>query len=230
MSNSLQPHGLYHAGPLCPPLSPVVCSNSCPLSWWCYLTISSSTTPSPFAFSLFYNQGLFQWVGSLHQVTKYWSFSFSISPSNEYSGLISFRTGLISLLSKDSQESSPAPQFEASTLWCSAFFMVQLSHMYMTTGKPWLWLWGPLLAMWCLCFLITSRRRKWQPTPVFLPEESQGRGSLVGCRLWGHIVGQDWSDLAAAAARKWQLTPLFLLGKFHGQRACWAKVHGVAKS
>ena len=37
----------------------------------------------------------------------------------------------------------------------------------------------------------------WQPTPVFLPGESQGRGSLVGCRLWGHTVGHDWSDLAA---------------------------------
>ena len=43
-------------------------------------------------------------------------------------------------------------------------------------------------------------RRKWQPTPVFLPGESQGRGSLVRCRLWGHRVGHDRSDLAAAAA------------------------------
>ena len=43
-------------------------------------------------------------------------------------------------------------------------------------------------------------RRKWQPTPMFLPGESQGWGSLVGCCLWGHRVGHDWSDLAAAAA------------------------------
>ena len=43
-------------------------------------------------------------------------------------------------------------------------------------------------------------RRKWQPTPVFLPGESQGQGSLVGCRLWSRTVRQDWSDLAAAAA------------------------------
>ena len=43
-------------------------------------------------------------------------------------------------------------------------------------------------------------RRKWQPTPVFLPGKSQGQGSLVGCHLWGHAVGHDWSDLAAAAA------------------------------
>ena len=47
-------------------------------------------------------------------------------------------------------------------------------------------------------FTFTHWRRKWQPTPVFLPWESQGRGSLVGCRLWGHTVGHDWSDLAAA--------------------------------
>ena len=49
-------------------------------------------------------------------------------------------------------------------------------------------------------FTFTRWRRKWQPTPVFLPGESQGRGSLVGCRLWGRRVGHDWSDLAAAAA------------------------------
>ena len=68
---------------------------------------------------------------------KYCSFSFSISPSNEYSGLISFRMDwFVSPCSpRDSQESSPTPQFKASILWCSVFFMVQLSHPYMTTGK-----------------------------------------------------------------------------------------------
>ena len=49
-------------------------------------------------------------------------------------------------------------------------------------------------------FTFMHWRRKWQLTPVFLPRESQGWGSLVGCRLWGHRVGHDWSDLAAAAA------------------------------
>ena len=48
-------------------------------------------------------------------------------------------------------------------------------------------------------FTFTHWRRKWQPTPVFLPGESQRRGSLVGCRLWGRTVRHDWSDLAAAA-------------------------------
>ena len=52
-------------------------------------------------------------------------------------------------------------------------------------------------------FAFMHWRRKWQPTPVFLPGESQGRGNLVGCRLWGRTrVGHDWSDLAAAAAGK----------------------------
>ena len=49
-------------------------------------------------------------------------------------------------------------------------------------------------------FTFMHWRRKWQPTPVFLPGESQGRGSLVDCHLWGHRVRHDWSDLAAAAA------------------------------
>ena len=68
---------------------------------------------------------------------KYWSFSFSISPSNEYSGLISFRMDWLDLLAVQGtlksflqHHSSKAP-----VLWCSVFFMVQLSHAYMTTGK-----------------------------------------------------------------------------------------------
>ena len=65
---------------------------------------------------------------------NYWSFSFSISPSNEHSGLISFRIG--SLCSpRDSQESSTTPSSKASILQSSAFFIVQLSHPYMTIGK-----------------------------------------------------------------------------------------------
>ena len=74
---------------ICPPLSSGVCSNSCLLSWWCYLTISSSA--APFSFNLSQHQGLFQWVSLCIRGPKYWSLSFSVSPSNEYSGLISFR-------------------------------------------------------------------------------------------------------------------------------------------
>ena len=68
---------------------------------------------------------------------KYWSFSFSISPSNEYSGLISFRMDWLDLLAVQGTFKSLLQHHssKASILWCSAFFMVQLSHPYMTTGK-----------------------------------------------------------------------------------------------
>ena len=69
---------------------------------------------------------------------KYWSFSFSISPSNEYSGLSSFGMDWLDLLAVQgtlNKESSPTPQFKALILLCSAFFIAQLSHPYMTTGK-----------------------------------------------------------------------------------------------
>ena len=68
---------------------------------------------------------------------KYWSFSLSISPSDEYSGLISFRIDWFDLLAVQGTLKSLLQYHssKASTLWCSAFFMVQLSHLYMTTGK-----------------------------------------------------------------------------------------------
>ena len=65
MSNSLRPHGLQHSRLPCPSLSPWVCSNSCPLNWWCHPTTSSSVTS--FSFNLSH---LFQWVSSSHQVAK----------------------------------------------------------------------------------------------------------------------------------------------------------------
>ena len=93
VSNSLRAHELPHTTLPCPSPTSGVDSNSCPSSWWCHPTISSSVVPSPFQ-----HQGLFQWVSYLHQVAKAWSFSFSISPSNEYSGLISFRMDWLDLL------------------------------------------------------------------------------------------------------------------------------------
>ena len=69
VSDSLQPHGLQHARFLCPSLSPKVCSNSCPLNWWCYLSHPLWPT-SPFAFSLSQHQGIFQRVSSAHQVAE----------------------------------------------------------------------------------------------------------------------------------------------------------------
>ena len=73
----------------------------------------------------------------LHIRWPYWSFSFSISPSNEYSGLISFRMDWLDLLAVQRTLKSLLQHHssKASILWCSAFFLVQLSHPYMTTGK-----------------------------------------------------------------------------------------------
>ena len=83
-------------------------------------------------------------------------FSFSISPSSEYSGLISFRMDFLDLLAVQGILKSLLQYHssKASILRRSAFFMVQLSHPYMTTGKTIVWLDGPLLTKWCLCFLI----------------------------------------------------------------------------
>ena len=82
--------------------------------------------------------------------------SFSISPSNDYSGLTSFRTDWFDLLTVQRTLKSLLQHHRsrASILWCSVFFMVQLSHSYPPTGKTIAWLDGPLLAKWCLCFLI----------------------------------------------------------------------------
>ena len=100
MSGSLRPHGLQHARLPCP-LSPGVFSNLCPLSQWCYLTISSSATPSP-ALNLSQNQGLFQWViffTSDGQSTGA-SASASVLPMNIQGCFPLGLTGLISLQSK----------------------------------------------------------------------------------------------------------------------------------
>ena len=95
------------------------------------------SSPSPPAFKLSQHQGLFQWVDPSHQVAKYWSFSFSISPSNEYLGLISFRMDWLDLLAVQGTLKSLLQHHssKASVLSCSVFFMVQLSYPYMTTGK-----------------------------------------------------------------------------------------------
>ena len=87
---------------------------------------------------------------------KYWSFSFSIRPFSEFSGLISFRIDWLDLLAVQGTLKNlfQYHNLKPSILWHSAFFIVQLSYVYMTTGKTIVWLDGPLSAKWCLCFLI----------------------------------------------------------------------------
>ena len=106
---------------------------------WVNDTVQPSHPLSPFsapAFSLFQHQGLFQWLSSSHQVVKV--LSFSISPSNEYSGLISFRNDWLDLLA----DQGLSRVFSSTTIWKHQFFgtvpslfIVQLSHPHMITGK-----------------------------------------------------------------------------------------------
>ena len=137
MFDSLQPHGLQQARPPCPSPSPRACSNSCPLSQWCHPTISSSVVPfsscpQSLPASVFSNESTLRM-----RWPKYWSFSFSISPSKEIPGLISFRMDWLDLLEVQGTFKSLLQHHssKSSILWHSAFFMVQLSHPYMTTGK-----------------------------------------------------------------------------------------------
>ena len=137
MSNSLWPHGLQHASLPCPSLFLGVCSNSCPLSQWCHPTISSSVVPFSCLHS-FPASGFFSNESVLCiRWPKYWSFSFSISPSSEYSGLISLRIDWFDLLVVQGTLKSLLQHHSSKTsiLQRSAFFMVQLTHPYMTAGK-----------------------------------------------------------------------------------------------
>ena len=138
MSDSLQSHGLQNARLPCPSPSPAACSNSCPLSRWCHLIISSSVVPFSSCSSIFPSIRVFSNESALHiRWPKYWSFNFSISPSNEYSVLISFRIDCFDLLAVQGTLKSLLlyHNSNASILQHSAFFMVQLSHPYLTTGK-----------------------------------------------------------------------------------------------
>ena len=138
MSDSLQPHEPQHTRPPRPSPTPGVHPNPCPLSRWCHPTISSSFVPFSSHLQSSPASGSFQMSVLCIRWPKYWSFSFSISPSNEYSGLISFRMGWLDLLAIQRALKSLLQHHnsKASILWPSAFFIVQLSHPYMTLEKP----------------------------------------------------------------------------------------------
>ena len=135
-------------------------SNSCPWSQWCHPTISSSIalfSPCPQSFLA---SGSFPASAICIRWPKCWSFSFSISLSNEYSGLISFRIDWFDLLAVQGTLKSLLQYHssEASILHHSAFFMVQLSYLYMTTGKTIaLTIWTFVSKVMSLLFNILSR-------------------------------------------------------------------------
>ena len=137
VSNSLQPHESQHSRPPCPSQTPGVYSNSYPWSQWCHPAISSSVVPfSSYPQSL-PASGFFQWVNSPHEVAKILEFqlqhqSFQWTPRTylfrmDWLDLLAVQGTLKSLLQHHSSK--------ASILQHSAFFTIQLSHPYMTTGK-----------------------------------------------------------------------------------------------
>ena len=97
VSNSLWLHGLQHSRPPCPSPTLGVCPSSCSLHWWCRLAISSSDS-SPSALDLSQHQNFSDELAICIRWPKYWNFSFSISPSSEYSGLISLKINWFDLL------------------------------------------------------------------------------------------------------------------------------------
>ena len=137
LSDSLQPHGLQHNRLPCPSPTPRAYSNSCPSRQWCHPTISSChllLLPP----SIFPSIRVFSKESPLHiRWPKYWSFSFSISPSNQYSGLISFRIDWLDLLAVHGtlKRLLQYHSSKALILQHSVFFIIQFSHPYMTTGK-----------------------------------------------------------------------------------------------
>ena len=138
MSDSLQPHGLQHARLLCPSLSAGVCSNSYPLSQWCYLTISSSATLFSFCLQFFPASGSFLMSRLFASGGQSIGASASASsPSHRYSGLISFRIDWFDLLAVQRTLKSLLyhHSLKSLILWCSAFFMVRLSDLFTTTGE-----------------------------------------------------------------------------------------------
>ena len=131
-ADSLWPHGLQHARLSCPSPSPGACSNSFPLNGWCHPTISSChppfLLPSVFpSIRVFSNE-----LALCIRWPKYWSFSFSISPSNEFQvWFLLGLTGLTSCCPRESQESSPTPQFES----INSLVLSLLYGPTFTTGK-----------------------------------------------------------------------------------------------
>ena len=115
---------------LCPPLYSGVCSHSCPLSQWCCLIISSSVVPFSSCPRSFPASGSFP-MSIYIRWPKYWSFSFRISPSDEYLGLISFRTDWFDLLVVEGTLKSLLQHHSSkASVLCSTFFIVQLTSIH----------------------------------------------------------------------------------------------------
>ena len=157
MSDSLWPHGLQHARLLCPLLSPngqnlLKFTSIESIMWSNHLNFCCPFLLLP---SIFASIRVFSGESALLiRWPKYWTFSFSISPSIEYLGLISFMTDWFDLLAVQGtlQSLLQHHNLKTSILWRSAFSVIQLSHLYMTMGKTMALTMRTLSTEWYLCF------------------------------------------------------------------------------
>ena len=235
VSDSLQPHGLQDARLPCLSPTPGACSNSCPCHWMasvmpfnqlilCHpLLLLPSIFPSIRVFS---NESVLRirWP-------KYWSFSFSISPSSEHSGLISFRMDWLDFLAVQGTLKSLLRHHssKASILRHSAFFTVQLSHPHMTTGKTialtrWTFvdkiisLLFNMLSRLVITFLQRSKRLliSWSQSPSAVILESKKRKSLtvsiISPSVCHELMGLDAIILGFSML---SVKPAFSLFLFH---------------
>ena len=209
MSDSLRPHELQHTRFPCPSATPEVYSNSIesvmPSSHLILCRPLLFLPPIPPSIRVFSNESplRMRWP-------KYWSFSWSISPSNEYSGFISFRMDWLDLLAVQETLKSLFQHHssKASIFRCSAFFTVQLSHPYMTTGKTtaltrWTFvvkvmsLLFNMLSRLVLTFLPSSKRLliSWlqSPSAVILepPKIKSATVSTVSLSVCHEVMGPD---------------------------------------
>ena len=160
VSDSLWPHEPQHTRPPCPSPAPGVYPNPCPSSWWCHPAISSSIVPFSCCPQSFPASGSFP----MSQLFAWGSQSTGVSASTsdlpmDFPGLISFRVDCLDLLAVQGTHKSLLQHHisKASILQCSAFFIVQLSHPYITTGKTialirWTFV-GKVMSGICICCL-----------------------------------------------------------------------------
>ena len=192
VSDSLRPRGLQHTRPPCPSIT----NSRSSLKLMSIQSVMPSNhlilcRPLLLLPSIFPSIGVFSNESALHiRRLKYWSFSFSSCPSNEHSGLISFRMDWLDLLAVQGTLKSLLQHHssKASIPQCSAFLIVQLSHPSMTTRKAIALtrctFVGKVMSLLCNMLSRLVMEKQWHPTPVLLPGESHGWRSLVGCSPW----------------------------------------------
>ena len=209
MSSSLRPHEPQHARPPCPSPTPEVHPNPCPLHRWCHPTVSSSVVPFSSCPQSFPASGSFQ----MSQLFASGGQNIGVSPSTSVLPMNTQNwslgcTGGTPYSPRDPQESSPTPQFK-SILRRSAFFTVQLSHPYMTTGKT------KALTVWITTnWIILKKGENTRPT-YLSPEKTVGKSRSNGLnwtRNNGSIVQNRVQNKEKSTSRLYTVTLLSHLG------------------